>query len=461
MTPSQLAGKHRTATDSAQALGTGNGWHRATAQRGAGRRAVRALAYLSLLALAGLFTVPGAMGAFTHPFLSEFTGSDTPAGSLSTADKVAVRQSNGNVYVIDKGHGVVDTFAGSGSYLSQVGSFSFGGDPDISVDNSATASEGNLYVLPETGPLSAYNSAGTLLYQLSSTPNGPFGDVCGTAVDSSGTVYVADYSHQALYKFDSSGNYLTTLSVDFNPCDLDVDTDGTIWAVAWNQALHKLDPTGADLGVIDSQSPRGVSVDLATHHVYAVHDSSIIEYDASGTLVSQFGGTHLATSRGVAINGSTGNVYVSSNPSGGSRVVIFGPAAVVTEITTGDATNVTGTSATLNGHVDPANGSDVTECHFAYGTDTSYGTSVPCVPAPPYPGPTDVSANVSGLTQSTTYHFALFVTTNSAGVMNGGDNTFQTPGPPTIVSQSATNVAVATGARPAAQTRQFGLPLAQ
>ena len=110
--------------------------------------------------------------------------------------------------------------------------------------------------------------------------------------------------------------------------------------------------------------------------MYAVHDSSVIEYDASGAIVSQFGGNHLATSRGVAINGSTGNVYVSSNPSGGSRVVIFGPAAVVTEITTGDATNVTGTSATLNGRVDPANGSDVTECHFEYDARIAGGEAV-------------------------------------------------------------------------------------
>src|SRR5215471_16812153 len=247
----QGARKHRTATDSAQALGTGIGRHRATAQRGAGRRAVRALACLSLLALAGLFTAPGAMGAFTHPFLSEFTGSDTPAGSLSTADKVALRQSNGNVYVIDKGHGVVVTFNASGSYVSQVGSFSFGGDPDLAVDNSGTASEGNLYVLPEFGPLSAYDSSGTLLYQLSATPNNNFGDVCGTAVDSSGTLYVADFSNQKIYKFDSSGSYLATLNVSFSLCDIAVDTDGTIWAVQWNQSLHKLDATGADLGVID------------------------------------------------------------------------------------------------------------------------------------------------------------------------------------------------------------------
>ena len=103
-----------------------------------------ALTLACLLALAGLFTAASAMGGQTHPFQSAFTGSGTPDGSLSTADKVAVRQSTGNVYVIDKGHGVVDTFDGSGTYVSQVGTFGFGADPDLAVDNSGTASEGNL-----------------------------------------------------------------------------------------------------------------------------------------------------------------------------------------------------------------------------------------------------------------------------------------------------------------------------
>jgi len=251
---------------------------------------------VTVLALAGLFSAGSAMGGQTHPFQSEFTGSDTPDGSLVNADKLAVRQSTGDVYVIDRGHGLVDVFDGSGSYLSQLTGFGFGSsDPDLAVDNSATASEGNLYVLPEFGPLSAFDSSGTLLYQLNSTPNGPFGDVCGTAVDSSGTLYVADYSHQSIYKFDSAGTYIETLSVGFNPCDIAVDTDGTIWAIQWGQSLHKLDPTGADLGVIDSNSPRGVGVDLVSHHVFAVHDSSVIEYDSSGTMVSTFGTSRLTT----------------------------------------------------------------------------------------------------------------------------------------------------------------------
>src|SRR5262249_58745340 len=110
------------------------------------------------------------------------------AGARPPAAMVGGRQSSGDVYVIDKGNGVVDTFDASGNYVSQVGSFGFGGDPDLAVDNSGTASEGTLYVLPEFGPLSAYDPSGTLLFQLdgSTVPGGQFGDVCGTAVDSGG-----------------------------------------------------------------------------------------------------------------------------------------------------------------------------------------------------------------------------------------------------------------------------------
>ena len=419
------------------------GRHRATAKSGAGRRGALALVCLSLLALVGLFTAASAMGGQTHPFQSEFTGSDTPAGSLGTpADKVAVRQSNGDVSVIDKGHGVVDTFDASGSYISQVGSFGFGGDPDLAVDNSGTASEGNLYVLPEFGPLSAYDSSGTLLYQLngSTTSAGPFGDVCGTAVDSGGNVYVADFSKSLIYKFDSSGTFLTTIGLSFTPCDMAVDTDGTLYVIHWNQALHKLQPDGTDLGIIDSQSPRAVNVDPTNHHVYVGHDTSIIEYDPSGSIVSQFGAGRVAGNRGVDVNGSSGQVYVSSNPPAGSRVLIFGPLVPVPDVTTGDATNVSETSATLNGHVDPAGAGDITDCHFEYGTDTSYGNSVPCVPATPISSPTDVSADISGLTQSTIYHFTLVVGASSAGTVSGADNTFQTTGPPIVMSQPASNL---------------------
>jgi hypothetical protein len=429
--------RQRTAADAI-------GQHRATSRGGGGRRGVRALACLSVLALVGLFTAPSAMAAFTHPFVSEFTGADTPQGSLGNeAEKLGIRQSTGDVYVIASSLGFVDIFDATGNYLSQVTVGGFGADPDVAVDNSATASEGHFYALPEFGPLSAFDASGTLLYQLdgSTTPLGDFGDVCGAAVDSSGNVYVSDFGNHVIQKFDSSGAYLDTIGVSFSPCDVAVDTDGTIYVIHWNNAVHKLDSAGVDQGIIDSQSPRAVNVDPSSHHVYVAHDTFVREYDSSGILVSTFGADRLATARGVDVDGSTGNVYVSSNPSGGAakRVVIFGPLALVPDVTTGDATDVMTMSATLNGNVDPAGGGDVLDCHFEYGTDTSYGNTAPCVPATPIASPTDVSAAIGSLTPSTTYHFRL-VAGNAVGSVTGADQTFQTEGPPLVTSQAATAV---------------------
>ncbi len=89
---------------------------------------------------------------------------------------------------------------------------------------------------------------------------------------------------------------------------------------------------------------------------------------------------------------------------------------------TGVASGVKGTSATLNGAAGASvTGGDPTQWFFKYGTTTSYGKQTPtqtlgaCQPGHTAPSPycttpatQGVSANVSGLTPCTTYHFQLF-----------------------------------------------------
>jgi DNA-binding beta-propeller fold protein YncE len=426
--------------------------HRATGKSGAGRRGALALACLALLALAGLLGAPSASGALTHPFLSEFTGSDTPAGSLGTADKLAVQQSTGNVWVIDKQHGVLNKFDASGSFISQIDFGGWGADPDVAVDNSGTATQGRVAAAAEFGPVRVFDSSGTPLFQIdgSTTPDGVFNDNCGLAIDpSNGDIYVAEFGQQAIDKFDSSGNFITQFPVGFGVCDIAVDTDGTIWAVQWMVSLHKLNSSGVDQGVVDPNPTIAVNVDPATHHVYSDRLSSVAEYDSSGSLVGVFGASRLESSRGVDINGASGKVYVSSNPPAGGRVEIFGPAAVVPDVTTGNAT-VSGTSATLNGHVDPAGGGNITDCHFDYGTDTSYGNSAPCVPGAPISSPTDVSAQISGLEPCTVYHFRL-VAANANGANTGNDQAF--------LSSSAASSAVGCFGGQGSGPGQFQSPL--
>jgi N-acetylneuraminic acid mutarotase len=112
------------------------------------------------------------------------------------------------------------------------------------------------------------------------------------------------------------------------------------------------------------------------------------------------------------------------------------PCAAPT-VTTSAASNVASSSATLNGTVNP-NGCNTT-VNFQYGTTTGYGSTTANQTRT---GNTtqSVTAHISGLAASTTYHFRI-VATNSGGTRYGSDGTFTTTGPPAVTTNPATNVA--------------------
>jgi lysyl endopeptidase len=91
-------------------------------------------------------------------------------------------------------------------------------------------------------------------------------------------------------------------------------------------------------------------------------------------------------------------------------------------VTTNPATNITTSSATLNGSVNPHG--LTTTIHFQYGTTTSYGSTTPTQTKT---GKMDqiIAANISRLNMRTTYHFRI-VATNTGGTRMGDDRTFRT-----------------------------------
>jgi len=119
-------------------------------------------------------------------------------------------------------------------------------------------------------------------------------------------------------------------------------------------------------------------------------------------------------------------------------------------VTTIAANAITITGATLNGTVDPKNHS--TTVSFDYGPTIGYGSNVTASQSPLAANlgfAATVSANLAGLTCSTTYHFRV-VGVNSSGTSNGGDLTFTTLACPPPTAPTATTVAAssltATGA---------------
>jgi hypothetical protein len=108
---------------------------------------------------------------------------------------------------------------------------------------------------------------------------------------------------------------------------------------------------------------------------------------------------------------------------GGDRTFTTLTATGPPIVTTNLATNVTTSSATLNGSLDPHG--LTTTVHFQYGRTTSYGhtTAMQSQTGNTY---RNIASNIGGLTTDTTYHFRI-IATNSAGTRADSDRTFTTP----------------------------------
>jgi uncharacterized protein (TIGR02145 family) len=102
----------------------------------------------------------------------------------------------------------------------------------------------------------------------------------------------------------------------------------------------------------------------------------------------------------------------------------FSTLGLVPSATTLAATDITATGSTLNGTVNAYNSS--TTVTFEYGLTTDYGSIAPAAPSPVTGNTdTDVSADISNLTASTTYHFRVKAV-NSLGIEYGSDMSYTT-----------------------------------
>jgi hypothetical protein len=335
-------------------------------------------------------------------------GSPSVGFSLDAGSQVAVDSSggpsDGAIYVADAGNGVIDVFASSGAYLTQL-----------------------------TG---------------SGTPQTTFSYPCGLATGPGGTLYVATAFDGVISRFNPSGPSATDADYDtqieglpFLTCDLGADSTGAVYSIpsAFGSAGALTKYAASDFGTsapagtqIDANAT-AVAVDATSDDVFVDHGNEVVSYDSSGaSLGAPSGSAQLTSSRGLAINHGTDTIYASQD----SEVHIFGPPVTVPDLTAGSASTIGATTATLNGTVDP-DGVALTDCQFEYSDKPGYigAGSVPCSPAagsiPTGSGAVPVSAEITGLDPGSVYHFRLRAT-NANDTTVGDDAPFTTTSAPAV-----------------------------
>src|SRR5262245_53904776 len=399
-----------------------------------------------LFACAGLaLAAAPAFAVVTHPFLKAFDGSFTPNGTFFTPGRATVDQGSGDVYVVDVGAAAVEVFDSEGNFLRQItgadtpdGSFVFSpiGSSAVAVDASGGLSDGDVYVADtRNNVVDVFDSLGVYERQITGlvAPT-------GVTVDAGGHLWVAESGDGAsdsgmVHEFDAAGNPVQSWPDHYFSTEaIAVDSTSRVYLINGAAEVTRWTSTGGDETSIASDAT-AIAVNPNDDHPYVLKPQFVTDLDEDAAPANESGSAPLNNSSGTGINGATGNVYVT-NSIPPQQVSVFGPLATLADVDVGPATDITTTGATLHGTINPQGVAATYQ--FEWGIDTNYGNFAPADPVDAGDGTGDVpaTADLSGLTPGTTYHYRLRGT-NDDGSNFSQDGSFTTLSPPRIVSQSA------------------------
>jgi hypothetical protein len=335
--------------------------------------------------------------------------------------------SNGDVYVIDTEHKVIDKFSAIGAYIGQL--------------TGTCPSPGTC--LPSEVVL--------------------FGELYGgVAVDSNGVLWVYQSESGEIDSFSNAlaNAFVSKVTSEESPGfgGFAVDSHDDLYVKTGKEQIAKLTSGGKSLieemgmlGNADAKTARGVAVDLSSNEVLVDNGEELAAFSESGSPIARFqrGGEHNGGALG--IDSTSGTLYVAEPFA--NEIDIFSPHPTPPPPNTDPVGAVTATSATLNGDLNPEGVTGGVGFYFSYNVGSRcFGagshTTTPGIAT----GSVDVSesALVSGLQPNAHYAYCFFAT-NEFGANSGPTVTFTTPPAKPSVDQQSTSGVTLSDARLEAQ----------
>lgn len=267
----------------------------------------------------------------------------------------------------------------------------------------------------------------------------------GVGVDAAGNLWIAD--RNGLFKLSQTGSFVQQSVIGESPVGLAVGTAGNSYVNTSSGKVFEFEAGGSSLGTAlnTEHLPTGVAYDSTKEELF-VDEGSLIAAapcPASPSVlpcspVARFGAPQLTGGAGLAVDPETHAIYAANTTAGAIDVFVYEPAAAPT-IEEESLQEATATSASFTAQIDPRSlpGESATEYEFQYGlcasaescASSGYEHSVPAPAgtiAPSFDAEA-VSAQASGLSPKSTYHFRV-VAKNTHGQNAGTEHVFTTEG---------------------------------
>jgi phosphodiesterase/alkaline phosphatase D-like protein len=357
---------------------------------------------------------PGAAGFSTVQLDGEYKVANTPLA----ADSTTGLGSSGNVYLglnVEKEFTHAGTLAGFNPSGAALGGFPVdpivnpGGVANFATINGAAVSPaGEIWIALNTAGTKAanvflrYKSNGEYVGSVPRATENKLGWIFTFAPN--GDLYAAG-EKGTLWKYTAASNYESATK-------LPVETGNLFW---------------------------GLAVDTSDHTIYATENEGLVMLNEAGEQFDEISGNFTFSGDGVAVDPANHDLYVAQK----TKDDVYAPGAALPplNVTTSPAAPIGGSTATLNGLVDPE-GTPVSSCKFEWGTK-SFGITEHEVPCSSLPGSGSggvaVSAQLSGLEPGNTYSYRL-VAGNGSFSEKGEIKEFTTNPLPGVGSPSVSNL---------------------